>query len=122
MLLAIERARTLDRTALLVDPSEDKLVDTYYAYQSVQVVEAKRLTLDEVQGVRSRERILEDLRVQLVSAMRFGQTLYIRLADGACDFVNSCAPCTRTAPRRAPAATRRRGGRHVGRALPTVAL
>ena len=59
----------------------------------MQIVEAKRLVLDEVQGVRSRETILEDLRKQLVSAMRFGQTLYIRLADGAPNFNNNyCDP------------------------------
>ena len=86
MLLAIERARAMGKTVLLVDPSPDKLIDTYYAYQSSQVIEAKRLVLDEVTGARSQAEILEGLRQQLVAAMRYGQTLYIRLADSACDF------------------------------------
>ena len=86
MLLAIERARALGKTVLLVDPSPDKLIDTYYAYQSSQVVEAKRLVLEEVTGKKTHEATLEGMRQQLVAAMRYGQTLYIRLADSACDF------------------------------------
>ena len=86
MLLAIERARALGKTVLLVDPSPDKLIDTYYAYQSSQVVEAKRLVLEEGTGKKTHEATLEGLRQQLVAAMRYGQTLYIRLADSACDF------------------------------------
>jgi hypothetical protein len=88
MLVAIERARSLGRTALLVDPSEDQLVDTYYAYQAVQLIEAKQLVLDEATGAKSHDEIMEGLRVQLVSAMRYGQTLYIRLGDCACDFLH----------------------------------
>jgi hypothetical protein len=86
MLLAIERARALGKTVLLVDPSPDKVIDTYYAYQSSQVVEAKRLVLEEVTGKKTHAETLEALRQQLVAAMRYGQTLYIRLADSACDF------------------------------------
>ena len=74
---------------LLVDPSPDKLIDTYYAYQSSQVVEAKRLVLEEVTGKKTHADTLEALRQQLVAAMRYGQTLYIRLADSACDFSHS---------------------------------
>ena len=59
MLVAIERARSLGRTALLVDPSEDQLVDTYYAYQAVQLIEAKRLVLDEATGAKSHDEIME---------------------------------------------------------------
>lgn len=89
MLLAIERARALGKTVLLVDPSPDKLIDTYYAYQSSQVIEAKRLVLEEVTGKKTHADTLESLRQQLVAAMRYGQTLYIRLADSACDFSHS---------------------------------
>ena len=89
MLLAIERARAMGKTVLLVDPSPDKLIDTYYAYQSSQVVEAKRLVLEEVTGKRSHADTMEGLRQQLVSAMRYGQTLYVRLADSACDFLHA---------------------------------
>ena len=89
MLLAIERARSMGKTVLLVDPSPDKLIDTYYAYQSSQVVEAKRLVLEEVTGKRSHADTMEGLRQQLVAAMRYGQTLYVRLADSACDFVHA---------------------------------
>ena len=89
MLLAIERARSMGKCTLLVDQSDDKLVDTYYSYQSCQVIEAKRLVLDEVTGAKTHAEVMEQLRTQLVSAMRYGQTLYIRMADSACDFCGS---------------------------------
>ena len=51
----------------------------------VQVLEAKRLVVDEQMGA-SRAQVLEQARAKLVAAMRFGHTLYIRLANCACDF------------------------------------
>ena len=86
LLVAIDRAHRRGKTVLLVDSSEDKVVDTFYAYQAALVLEAKRMVLDVAKGTRSKESVLEDCRVQLVNAMRYGKVLYIRLGDSACDF------------------------------------
>ena len=94
------RERTPNRTARkLVDalPSPPLLLShpsfagsgrptSFYNYQSSLVIEAKQLVLDEATGRRTHEQVMESLRETLVNAMRFGQTLYIRMADCACDF------------------------------------
>ena len=87
LLVALERARAAGKTPLLVDNSEDRLIDTYYSYQPAQVLDAKKLVLDERKGV-ARDALLEQSRVQLVRALRYGQALYIRLSNAACDFCN----------------------------------
>ena len=87
LLVALERARRAGKTPLLVDNSEDRVIDTYYSYQRSHVLEAKKLLVDERQGT-ARSALLERARVQLVKAMRFGQVLYVRLSNCACDFCN----------------------------------
>jgi hypothetical protein len=85
LLLAMNRAHQLGKTPLLIDTA-DKVCDTFFSYQASLVLEAKKLVLDCVQKRQTREQALEHCRTQLVSAMRYGQTLYVRLADSACDF------------------------------------
>ena len=87
MLAAIERARLEGKTPLLVDNSQDRVIDVFFSYQRSQVLEAKMLPVDERQGM-ARSAVLERVRGQLVKAMRFGQVLYIRLSNSACDFCN----------------------------------
>jgi hypothetical protein len=89
LLVAIQRAHELGRTVLLLDNSgADRVVDTFYEYQGSLVIEAKRAVLDVAQARQSLEQVLEHFRQTLVSAMRYGQTLYVRLADSAADFSN----------------------------------
>ena len=89
LLVAIERSHGLSRTPLLIDSTEERLVDVYYSYQAAITLEAKKLVLDVAMKRRSHSEVMEALREQLVNCMKFGQTLYIRLADSACDFVHS---------------------------------
>jgi hypothetical protein len=86
LLVAMSRAHRLGKTPLLVDHSEEHLIDTYYSYQAALVIEAKQLVLDVATKRRSHEEIMEECRRSLVNAMRYGQTLYIRMSDSACDF------------------------------------
>ena len=88
LLLAIERCNRTSKTPLFLENKEDKLVDTYYSYQSSIVIEAKKLVLDVAMKKRTHEEAMEGLRVELVNCMRFGHTLYLRLTDSACDFKN----------------------------------
>jgi hypothetical protein len=84
---AVERARTLHRrTALLVDNTADKVVDTFYQYRHVVVLEAKAMVVEERTGKRSRAQVLEQARCKLVRAMRYGHTLYVRMGNTACSF------------------------------------
>ena len=90
VLEAIERARRQHcRTALLVDNSADKVVDTFFLYRPVQVLEAKAMVIEERTGKRNRPQILEQARIKLVNAMRYGQTLYVRMSNTATQFVTT---------------------------------
>ena len=86
LLAAVERARRAGKTPLLIDNSEDRLVDTFYTYQPAQVLDAKKLLLEERQGT-ARSVVMEGARAQLVKAIRYGHIFYVRLANSACDFV-----------------------------------
>ena len=86
LLVAIHRAHQLGKTPLLIDTSEDGVVDIYYTYAGALVVEAKRMVVEVATGRATVEQTLEACRVQCVNAMRYGQTLYVRLLDSACDF------------------------------------
>ncbi len=79
---------TPPRVPLILDPSDSHPVDTYYAFRSALVLEAKKIVVDGFQGVRSSENIMEDNRKALINAMKYGQTLYIRMANGATDFLD----------------------------------
>ena len=84
---AIEHARRKHgRTALLVDNSPDRVVDTFFLYRPVQVLEAKAMVVEERTGRRSRAQVLEQARQKLVNAMRYGQALYVRMSTTACAF------------------------------------
>jgi len=85
---AIRRARERGKTVLLVDNSRDRVVDTFYRYRHAQVIETKKMVLDENRGARTRGQIMEDLRQRLVCAMRYGQTLYFRMSNTACNIVS----------------------------------
>ena len=90
VLEAIERARRQHcRTALLVDNSADKVVDTFFLYRPVQVLEAKAMVIEERTCKRNRPQILEQARIKLVNAMRYGQTLYVRMSNTATQFVTT---------------------------------
>lgn len=89
LLVAIDRCENMGRTPLLIDSDAERLVDTYYTYQAAIIVEAKKMVLDVAMKRKTREEVLEYLRQQLVNCMKYGQTLYIRMADSACDFVTT---------------------------------
>jgi hypothetical protein len=84
-LVALDRAHRAGRTPLLVDNSRDHVIDTFFSYRDAQILETKKLLLDERQGM-VRPAVLERTRTQLVKAMRSGQVLYVRLTNTACDF------------------------------------
>lgn len=84
---AIHRARTkAGKTALLVDNTADKVVDTFFMYRSTQILEAKQMVVDERMRKKNRTQILEGARQRLVNAMRYGQTFYIRMSNTATSF------------------------------------
>ena len=89
LLVSIDRCHGTSKTPLLIDATSERLVDTFYSYQAAIIVEAKKMVLDVAMKRATHEEVMESLRLQLVNCMKFGQTLYIRMADSACDFRNT---------------------------------
>ena len=88
LLVALERcASVAGKVPLVIDNTSAKAVDTFYMYRSVPILEAKKMFMDERTGA-SRESVLDEARQKLVQAMKGGCTLYIRLANSACDFLH----------------------------------
>ena len=89
LLEAISRARNVHgRSPLLIDNTPDRVIDTFYLYRHVQVLEAKAMVMDERMGKKSRAQIMEAARRTLVNAMRYGQTLLIRMSNTAAPFTS----------------------------------
>ncbi len=92
LLEAMARARRrLRRVPLLVDNTLHRVVDTFFQYRAVQVIEAKAMVLDERTRRRSRAQAVDDARRRLVNAMRLGQTLLVRLSNVAWQFLDRYA-------------------------------
>jgi len=60
----IEDSKRIGKVPLFLDKSGN--VDTFLVYQHTQTVEAKRYLMETINGQKSREDILEDLRKALV--------------------------------------------------------
>jgi len=88
----LEKAFRTGRTPLIVDESGDDRVCTFFSYQpDVIILEAKAMVLNSLQLKQSKRKDitvpLENARRALVTAMKFGKLLVIRLGTTAPDFV-----------------------------------
>lgn len=89
----LEKAFRTGRTPLIVDESGDDRVCTFFSYQpDVIILEAKAMVLNSLKPKQSTRRKditvpLENARRALVTAMKFGKLLVIRLGTTAPDFV-----------------------------------
>jgi len=90
--VALERAGAADRIALLVDSSLDRSVDAFFLYMASTLVEVKRLVVRMRTGAATLDDAREELRSQLVQAMRWGHNLVLRLGTSAPDFSRLCSP------------------------------
>lgn len=89
----LETAFRTGRTPLIVDESGDDRVCTFFSYQpDVIILEAKAMVVNSLKLKQSARRKditvpLENARRALVTAMKFGKLLVIRLGTTAPDFV-----------------------------------
>ena len=83
---AIDRAVKAGKTPLVVDRSEAGLVDTFYSYRSVQMLDAKKMGLDKAMKKVPVPDILEEARGKLVSALKLGFALVICMQTSVTDF------------------------------------
>lgn len=81
----VTRAFDSSRTPLLLDPSAEEIVCTFYSYQpDVILLEAKAMVM--TLHNQSLEKAMEMARKSLVNAMKYGKTLVIRMGTSAPDF------------------------------------
>ena len=81
------------KTALLLDSTAERVSDNYFMYAEATVVEAKKLVLEVRSAGTPLEAVREQLRAELVHAMRWGHSLVVRMTNTAADFAGSyCAP------------------------------
>jgi hypothetical protein len=89
---ALSEAAADNTTPLFIDTSRN-IIDTFYSYRSANVIEAKRCVMGpRLEGMTDAD-VQEMLRKELVSALKFGHTLYIRMTNTAASFLEKyCKP------------------------------
>lgn len=97
---AIAHARELGLIPLIIDNTAGGKVEAFWLDQDVetrseegerirprvQILDAASILPDERRGVRTRALIIKESRLQLIAAMRHGQTFFVRLKDKSVDF------------------------------------
>merc|ERR1711977_690370 len=78
-------AQQQGKTPLLLDQTENKVMDTFFQYQNAQIVEAKKLIM-QGRTPDGLAEVLDEARMQLVRSMGRGYTLYVRMTNSAADF------------------------------------
>jgi hypothetical protein len=81
VLTQLDVAFASGRTPLILDSSPDDNVCTFFSYRDASLIEAKKIVMAG-RGTSSVE-VLEPFRQSLVSAMKYGRLLVIRLANSA---------------------------------------
>lgn len=86
---ALEKCAAAKRTALLLDPSEEKPVDGFFLYATASVIEAKLLVFEMRAAGVALDALQERLRTTLVHAMRWGHYLVCRMQNSAAAFLET---------------------------------
>ena len=60
------------KTPLIVDDSEDDKVNTFFRYRTVQLIDGKKMGLDKSMKNIPVPTIMEEARVRLVAALKYG--------------------------------------------------
>jgi hypothetical protein len=91
LILTLQKVLGESKVPLVVDPSAR--VEIYLKYQGTTIIEAKDLFIRvAVSKEVSKEEVQEELRKQVVSALRLGHTLHLLMSDGATDLRHFSAP------------------------------
>ena len=85
----IELAVSKGKTPLVIDSSEEDKVNTFYTYQSVVMLDGKKMGLDKSLRKIPVQDIMEDARAKLVQALKLGQPLVIALTKSVTDFAQT---------------------------------
>jgi hypothetical protein len=85
----LEDVFSADITPIIIDPSDDNKILTYYSYQHTEILECKKLISDYLIKKVPLEECLDYCRRLLVNSMKHGKTLIINLGNTAADFIHT---------------------------------
>lgn len=77
------------KTPLIIDPSENDTVNSFYMYKTVTLLDASKLALDKSLMKVPIADLMEGARSKLVSSIKLGRPLVIALGKSACDFATT---------------------------------
>lgn len=83
--VTVSNALSKGLTPLIVDPSENHVVDTFYQYNGV-MIDAKQLSLNVSLKKMTKEEALEKARNGFVSALQQGSTMIVSMQQGSPSF------------------------------------
>lgn len=91
LLPALERAREVQRTPLVVCNGKEDTVCTFFSYMCAVTIDAKQIICDVfVKKKISVDGMRDELRQKVASALRFGRPLHIRMSNTALDWNAYC--------------------------------
>jgi hypothetical protein len=83
---AIKKAKEAGLTPLIIDRSEQHLMDSFYGYSS-EVIDIKKMGLDVSLRKQPIEEVMDDTRSNIVRSMKNGRTCVFACQTAAVDFV-----------------------------------
>lgn len=89
LLTACESAIANGKTPLVIDDSEDHKVDTFLSYQSVSVLDGKKMGLDKSMRHVPIADIMDEARKKIVYALKQGLPLVVALTKSVTDFATT---------------------------------
>lgn len=93
LLTALDQARDLDKTPLLVCNGKELVVCCFFEYMCAVAIDAKRVINEvHVKKIKTREEMQEELRQNVSTALRYGRPLHLRMANSAFDWRPYCEP------------------------------
>jgi hypothetical protein len=77
------------KTPLIIDPSEDSKVDTFFSYSGRMILDAKKLSLDKSMRKVPVQDLMDEARKKLVSSLKQGVPLIIAMTKSVTDFATT---------------------------------
>ena len=76
-------------TPLIVDPSEDHKVDTFYSYGDAVLLDGKKMSLDQSMRKIPVPELMEEARQKLVNCLKYGKILVVACTKSVTDFATT---------------------------------
>lgn len=85
----IEAVVAANKTPLVVDASDSDIVNTFYSYRSVVIVDGKKMGLDKTMKKIPVKDIMDETRSKLVAALKMGVPFVIAMTKSVTDFATT---------------------------------